>query len=69
MKRKKPLSLPGVDELNSINISPRIIKTHLPVQFLPQSFWEQNSKVQYVDCKYRAHSIITVSPSKYVFFT
>ncbi|KAM4570773.1 cytosolic sulfotransferase 2-like [Fundulus diaphanus] len=38
----------GVDELNSINSFPRIIKTHLPVQFLPQSFWEQNSKIIYV---------------------
>ncbi|XP_047200780.1 cytosolic sulfotransferase 2-like isoform X3 [Girardinichthys multiradiatus] len=38
----------GVDELYSINNFPRIIKTHLPVQFLPQSFWEQNSKIIYV---------------------
>uniref|UniRef100_A0A8D2Q7F5 Sulfotransferase n=1 Tax=Varanus komodoensis TaxID=61221 RepID=A0A8D2Q7F5_VARKO len=28
--------------------SPRILKTHLPVQLLPQSFWEQNCKFLYV---------------------
>uniref|UniRef100_A0A8B9RIL3 Sulfotransferase n=1 Tax=Astyanax mexicanus TaxID=7994 RepID=A0A8B9RIL3_ASTMX len=31
---------------NTLTTSPRIIKTHLPVQFLPKSFWEQNCKVQ-----------------------
>ncbi|XP_024148943.1 cytosolic sulfotransferase 2 [Oryzias melastigma] len=38
----------GVDELNKSTIVPRIIKTHLPVQFLPKSIWEQNSKIIYV---------------------
>ncbi|KAM4697363.1 sulfotransferase 1C1-like [Rhinophrynus dorsalis] len=28
--------------------SPRIIKTHLPVQLVPPSFWEKNTKVVYV---------------------
>nr|XP_056719776.1 sulfotransferase 1C2-like [Euleptes europaea] len=28
--------------------SPRTLKTHLPVQLLPPSFWEQNCKVIYV---------------------
>lgn len=26
--------------------SPRLIKTHFPVQFVPKSFWEQNCKVR-----------------------
>ncbi|XP_029011309.1 cytosolic sulfotransferase 3-like [Betta splendens] len=38
----------GVDELNELTRKPRLIKTHLPVQFLPRSFWEQNSKIVYV---------------------
>uniref|UniRef100_A0A3Q0T3Y6 Sulfotransferase n=1 Tax=Amphilophus citrinellus TaxID=61819 RepID=A0A3Q0T3Y6_AMPCI len=38
----------GVDALNELSTFPRIIKTHLPVQFLPKSFWEQNSKIIYV---------------------
>uniref|UniRef100_A0A3P9DEC3 Sulfotransferase n=1 Tax=Maylandia zebra TaxID=106582 RepID=A0A3P9DEC3_9CICH len=38
----------GVDVLNELTSFPRIIKTHLPVQFLPKSFWEQNSKIIYV---------------------
>uniref|UniRef100_A0A3Q2WHQ1 Sulfotransferase n=1 Tax=Haplochromis burtoni TaxID=8153 RepID=A0A3Q2WHQ1_HAPBU len=37
-----------VDVLNELTTFPRIIKTHLPVQFLPKSFWEQNSKIIYV---------------------
>ncbi|XP_023128902.1 cytosolic sulfotransferase 3-like [Amphiprion ocellaris] len=28
--------------------SPRIMKTHLPVQFVPKSFWEQNCRIIYV---------------------
>ena len=38
-------SVSGVDELNKLTTSPRIIKTHLPVHFVPKSFWEQNPKV------------------------
>ncbi|KAM4562336.1 cytosolic sulfotransferase 2-like isoform 2-T2 [Odontesthes bonariensis] len=38
----------GLDKLNQLTTFPRIIKTHLPVHFLPQSFWEQNSKIIYV---------------------
>ncbi|XP_076597798.1 cytosolic sulfotransferase 3-like [Chaetodon auriga] len=38
----------GVDLANNLATSPRLIKTHLPVQFVPKSFWEQNCKVVYV---------------------
>ncbi|XP_071776904.1 cytosolic sulfotransferase 2-like [Centroberyx gerrardi] len=38
----------GVDELKKIPTSPRLIKTHLQVQFVPKSFWEQNCKIVYV---------------------
>ncbi|XP_053173570.1 cytosolic sulfotransferase 2-like [Scomber japonicus] len=41
-------SVSGVDELNKLTTSPRIIKTHLPVHFVPKSFWEQNPKIIYV---------------------
>uniref|UniRef100_A0A8C9WP79 Sulfotransferase n=1 Tax=Scleropages formosus TaxID=113540 RepID=A0A8C9WP79_SCLFO len=32
----------------SLLTSPRLIKTHLPVQLVPQSFWEQNCRMIYV---------------------
>ncbi|XP_069733398.1 sulfotransferase 1C4 isoform X1 [Phaenicophaeus curvirostris] len=35
-------------ELAEAMPSPRTIKTHLPVQLVPPSFWEQNCKVIYV---------------------
>ncbi|XP_068192533.1 cytosolic sulfotransferase 1-like [Antennarius striatus] len=38
----------GVDLAENLSISPRIIKTHLPVQFIPKSFWEQNCKIVYL---------------------
>ncbi|TSL97278.1 Cytosolic sulfotransferase 2 [Bagarius yarrelli] len=38
----------GTDVADTLPTSPRIIKTHLPVQFLPKSFWEQNSRIVYV---------------------
>jgi len=38
----------GVDEVDELPTSPRLIKTHLPVQFIPKSFWEQNCKIVYV---------------------
>ena len=37
----------GTEMADALSTSPRIIKTHLPVQFIPKSFWEQNCKVQY----------------------
>ncbi|KAM8863086.1 cytosolic sulfotransferase 3-like [Spinachia spinachia] len=38
----------GKDAADNLPTSPRIIKTHLPVQFVPVSFWEQNCTIIYV---------------------
>ncbi|XP_018605284.2 cytosolic sulfotransferase 1-like isoform X2 [Scleropages formosus] len=38
----------GTDQIESLTTSPRLIKTHLPVQLVPQSFWEQNCRMIYV---------------------
>ncbi|KAM9350537.1 cytosolic sulfotransferase 3-like [Symphorus nematophorus] len=38
----------GVDLVENLSTSPRLIKTHFPVQFVPKSFWEQKCKVVYV---------------------
>ncbi|XP_065103837.1 cytosolic sulfotransferase 3-like [Paramisgurnus dabryanus] len=38
----------GTELANNLKTSPRLIKTHLPVQLVPKSFWEQNSRVVYV---------------------
>ncbi|XP_043369208.1 sulfotransferase 1 family member D1-like isoform X2 [Dermochelys coriacea] len=37
----------GVTKLAEM-LSPRLVKTHLPVQLLPDSFWENNCKIIYV---------------------
>lgn len=31
--------------MNDLPTSPRLIRTHLPVQFMPKSVWEQNCRV------------------------
>ncbi|XP_049341638.1 sulfotransferase family 1, cytosolic sulfotransferase 4 [Astyanax mexicanus] len=38
----------GVELADRLSTSPRLIKTHLPVQLIPKSFWEQNCRVVYV---------------------
>ncbi|XP_034551574.1 cytosolic sulfotransferase 3-like [Notolabrus celidotus] len=38
----------GKDQADKLTTSPRLIKTHFPVQFVPKSFWEQNCRVVYV---------------------
>ncbi|KAM9350540.1 cytosolic sulfotransferase 3-like [Symphorus nematophorus] len=43
-----PSVFSGTDMVNNLRTSPRLIKTHLPVQFVPKSFWEQNCKVIYL---------------------
>uniref|UniRef100_A0A4W5LJU2 Sulfotransferase n=1 Tax=Hucho hucho TaxID=62062 RepID=A0A4W5LJU2_9TELE len=43
-----PIYPPGVEVLDNLTTSPRLIKTHLPVQLLPKSFWEQNCRIVYV---------------------
>lgn len=35
----------GKDAADQLTTSPRLIKTHFPVQFVPRSFWEQNCRV------------------------
>uniref|UniRef100_I3KKV8 Sulfotransferase n=1 Tax=Oreochromis niloticus TaxID=8128 RepID=I3KKV8_ORENI len=42
-----PLPL-GTDLADKLPTTPRLIKTHLPVQFVPKSFWEQRCRVVYV---------------------
>ncbi|EPY87066.1 sulfotransferase 1C1-like protein [Camelus ferus] len=42
-----PLIKSGLDLANKMP-SPRTLKTHLPVQMLPPSFWKENSKIIYV---------------------
>ncbi|XP_038867095.1 cytosolic sulfotransferase 3-like [Salvelinus namaycush] len=39
---------PGTELADKLSTSPRLIKTHLPVQLVPKSFWEQNCRVVYV---------------------
>ncbi|CAL8276007.1 unnamed protein product [Boreogadus saida] len=38
----------GADLADNLVTSPRLIKTHLPVQMVPKSFWEQKCRVVYV---------------------
>ncbi|XP_020482209.2 cytosolic sulfotransferase 3 [Labrus bergylta] len=38
----------GKDLADRLQTSPRLIKTHFPVQFVPKSFWEQNCRIVYV---------------------
>uniref|UniRef100_A0A3Q3ME11 Sulfotransferase n=1 Tax=Mastacembelus armatus TaxID=205130 RepID=A0A3Q3ME11_9TELE len=38
----------GTELANNLPTSPRLIKTHLPVQLVPKSFWEQNCRMVYV---------------------
>ncbi|XP_028843539.1 cytosolic sulfotransferase 3-like [Denticeps clupeoides] len=43
-----PVIPPGTELADKLQTSPRLIKTHLPVQLVPKSFWEQNCRVVYV---------------------
>ncbi|XP_047654079.1 sulfotransferase 1 family member D1-like [Phacochoerus africanus] len=52
----------GVKELNDMQ-SPRLVKTHLPVQLLPSSFWKNNCKIVYV-----ARNAKDVAVSYYYFY-
>ncbi|XP_076859292.1 cytosolic sulfotransferase 2-like [Brachyhypopomus gauderio] len=42
------LYTPGAEMADALPTTPRIIKTHLPVQFIPKTFWEQNCRIVYV---------------------
>ncbi|XP_028290602.1 cytosolic sulfotransferase 3-like [Gouania willdenowi] len=43
-----PALVSGKDMADHLPTSPRLIKTHFPVQFVPKSFWEQNCRIVYV---------------------
>ncbi|KAM8830035.1 sulfotransferase family 1, cytosolic sulfotransferase 4 isoform 1-T1 [Synchiropus picturatus] len=43
-----PGLLNGVDLAENLTTTPRLIKTHLPVQMVPKSFWEQKCRIVYV---------------------
>lgn len=35
----------GLETVESLTTRPRLIKTHLPIQFVPKSFWDNNCRV------------------------
>ncbi|XP_076859273.1 cytosolic sulfotransferase 3-like isoform X1 [Brachyhypopomus gauderio] len=43
-----PVIPTGVELADNLPTTPRLIKTHLPVQLVPKSFWEQNCRVVYI---------------------
>ncbi|KAL7399447.1 hypothetical protein ABVT39_024420 [Epinephelus coioides] len=43
-----PSLISGKDMVDNLPTSPRLIKTHFPVQFVPKSFWEKNCRMVYV---------------------
>ncbi|XP_020011823.1 sulfotransferase 1E1-like isoform X2 [Castor canadensis] len=59
---RKDEMLNGVRQLKEMN-SPRIVKTHLPPELLPVSFWEKNCKMIYL-CR----NAKDVAVSYYYFF-
>ncbi|XP_053518657.1 sulfotransferase 1 family member D1-like, partial [Artibeus jamaicensis] len=52
----------GIEALKNMQ-SPRLVKTHLPVQLLPYSFWKNNCKMVYV-----ARNAKDVAVSYYYFY-
>ncbi|KAM6934569.1 cytosolic sulfotransferase 3-like [Xenentodon cancila] len=43
-----PSLVSGTELADELPTRPRLIKTHLPVQFVPKSFWRQNCRIVYL---------------------
>ncbi|XP_068196960.1 cytosolic sulfotransferase 1-like [Antennarius striatus] len=48
LELSRPNGPKGTDVADQLPTTPRLIKTHLPVQFIPKSFWERDIRMIYV---------------------
>ncbi|MBN3320712.1 ST1S1 sulfotransferase, partial [Atractosteus spatula] len=56
-----PSLMTGTEAVEKMSSCPRLIKTHLPLQLVPPSFWEQNCRVMCVFSVYRVCSVCSFS--------